>query len=379
VNTLETIVISMMIVVIVVIYIDYRLFNRYTLRTKLIVTFVPLILLSIILLSIFADRGLTTALTNAANQSLDTAASEVASRIDTFFITTIDSMRTEAQLPDFVASLDVEYYRPHFSNQVEILESLATKDPQFILSYALLNHDGLDIIDTYPPNAGTDESSQDYFKIPINDREPYISPILFSEDGVPSFYLSAPVFGINDDVVGVLRVQYDAAILQSLVEKSTGQAGEGSFAVLFDENLMHLAHGNETIAPAVNYKLLTMPTDMAWLDQMQTMQRLPQGDIDSLVTNLPELAEKLSNIKNEPFFTAKDIATGDKLDQVAVAELESKPWTVAFFQPREIFLAPITVQRQHTFWLALGIALAAVVASVWVGNVVTAPISRLTR
>ncbi len=377
-NTLEIIIAGIALAVIAIIYIDYRLFNRYRLRTKLIVTFVPLMLLSIIILSIFVDRGLNRALTSAANQSLNSAASEVASRIDTFFTTSIASLSTEAQLPDFVAFLDVEYYRPRYANQIEILESLTTKNPhQFILSYALLNHDGLDIVDTNSSNAGTDESSRDYFKIPVNEREPFISPVLFSEDGVPSIYLSAPVFGVNDDVVGVLRVQYDAAILQHLVEQSTGQAGEGSFAVLFDENLMHLAHGDEATAPEVNYKLLTLPTNTEWLTQMQAIGRVPQGDAETLTSNLPALAEKLTG--GEQFFTAEDVATGEKLDQVAVTKLKSQPWTVAFFQPREVFLSPITVQRRHIFLLTIIIALGSIAFAVWLGDIITAPITRLTK
>lgn len=378
-NTLEISVLVIITAIVLGIYIDYRLFNRYALRTKLIVTFVPLMLLAIAILSIFADRGLNTALTNAANQSLDSAASEVSSRVDTFFITTLGAMRTEAQLPDFIAYLDPEYFRPSFGNQVEVLESLAKKDPQYILSYALIDSTGLDIADTHAPNTGDDESEQDYFKIPFNNRLPYISPVLFSDKDVPSFYLSVPIFSVSDAVVGVLRVQYDAAILQHLIEQSTGKAGEGSFAVLFDENLMHLAHGEKDIAPIVNYKLLTVPSNMEWLAQMQSSHRLPAGSAETLSTELPILAEKLANAQNEPFFTAEDIATGDKLDQVAVVKLKSQPWTVAFFQPREIFLTPITVQRRHTLLLAIAIAFVSIAFAVWLGNVITKPIFRLTR
>lgn len=378
-NTIGIVIVGAVLAVAAGIFINYRLFNRYRLRTKLIITFVPLMLLAIAFLSLFADQSVNTALTNAANQSLDSAASEVASRIDNFIITSLGAMETEAQLPDFVAYLDPNYFRPSFGNQVEVLESLAKKDPQHIISYALLNGSGLDIADTHGPYTGADESTQNYFKIPFESGLPYVSPILFQEGRPPSFFMSTPIFGVADQPVGVLRVEYDAAIFQFLVEKSTGQAGDGSFAVLFDENLMHLAHGEGTIASTINFKLLTPPESMAWFEQMQSMQRLPQGDAENLSSDLPELAKNLSNAGNNKFFIAKDAATGNKLDQVAVTELESQPWKVAFFQPREIFLAPITVQRRRTFLLTIAIALAAIAFAVWLGNIITNPITKLTN
>ncbi len=359
-------------------YIDVQLFRRVSLRAKLILTFVPVLLLAVAVLGIFTDQGVRRALTTAANQSLVTAATESADRLDTFFLSSIDAMRTEAKLPDFVALLDRNYFRPSFGNQVDILRSLQEKDPEHILSYALLDKSGLNVSDTDSANFGRNESSREYFRVPLVSRQPYISPLYFEGGDTPVFYLSTPVFGADNTIVGVLRIKYSAALLQELMERSANKAGPGSFAVLFDENHMHLAHGNADIAPAVNYKLLVPPTNTDWLSEMQQKFRLPPGTPDELAVNLPELETNLRKSLSEPLFTATDIATGDKIDQVAVVRLQAQPWLVAFFQPREVFLAPITGQRRQALLLTIAVGLAALIASVWLGQILTSPITRLT-
>lgn len=359
-------------------YLEIRFFRNVSMRAKLVLTFVPVLLLSVALLGYLTDRDLGHALTQAANQSLLTAASESANRLDNFFITSLDAMRTEeAQLPDFVALLDPEYFRPDFGNQVEILQSLQRKDVEHILSYGLLNTNGLNISDTDSRLFGKDESDETYFKVPLESGYPYISPVLFEEDR-NIFVLSTPIYGVNDDIVGVLRVQYSAQILQDLIVESTGKAGPGSFAVLFDENHLHLAHGDETVAPLVNYKLLVPPSNTEWLKQMQDVKRVPLGTAEEVSVNLPELETNLRNSLTQPFFTAQDIATGDKINQVAVTRLESQPWLVAFFQPRDIFLTPITAQRRRSLMLTVLVGVGALAAAVWLGRILAAPIVRLT-
>ncbi len=359
------------------VFVNTRTFRNYSMRTKLIFTFAPVILVAIALLAYFYSQSTRAALTNAANQSLASAASETATRLDTFFVSNLKAMRTEAQLPDFVALLDPAYFRPNFGNQVDILQSLYRKDPEHIRSYALLNSNGLNIADTDSANFGKDEAQEEYFRVPLESGLPYISPVLFKEEG-PSFYLSTPIFGVSDEVVGVLRVEYDASILQTIVLKSTGRAGTDSFAVLFDENHLHLAHGNETYAPQANYKLVASIANENRVAELKAMQRLPDVPAEDLSTNLPELEASLENVDVSPFFTAQDIATGNKIDQVAVVRLESQPWTVAFFQPREVFLAPVLAQARRTILLTLVIGALALVAAVWFGRTLTVPIIQLT-
>ncbi len=360
-------------------YIDVKMFRRVSLRVKLILTFVPVLLLAVALLAIITNNSVRAKLTTAANQSLLTAATESVNRIDTFFITTQEAMRTEAELPDFVALLDSNYFRPDFGNQTDVLRSLSKKDTEHVLSYGVLNNAGLNIADSVSRNVGKDESDRTYFHAAETSRLPYASPVFFEgADSAPVFYISTPVFGVDDQIVGVLRVKYDAKILQDLIESSAGKAGPGSFAVLFNENNLHLAHGVADIAPTADYKLLVPPTNMDWLQRKQNAHRLPPGAPEDISMNLPELEEKMKSAQADPFFTAEDVATGNKIDQVAVRRMTSQPWSVAFFQPREIFLAPIASQQRRMLILAVTIGLGALIASVWLGQVLSNPIIRLT-
>ncbi len=361
-------------------YIDVLLFRRASLRVKLILTFVPVLLLAVAVLGIFTDRGVRAALTDSANQSLHAAAANTANQFDDLFIRQISAMRTEAKLPDFVNVLDPNSLLPTFGNQLNILRSLRQKDPAHILAYGLLNKSGLNISDANNAYTGLDESNTDYFRVPLVTRQSYISPLYFeNSDTPPVFYISVPVFGVKGDIVGVLRVKYTARVLSEMALNSAGKAGVGSFAVVFDENYMHVAHGDAGAAPKANYKLLVPPSDMNWLQIQQSKKLLPPGSPESISLDLTDLWQKLRNYEKQPIFTTQDVATGDKVDQVAVVQMRERPWLVAFFQPREIFLAPITGQRRRALVLTLLVGVAALIASVWLGQLLTKPIERLTN
>ncbi|KPK07394.1 MAG: hypothetical protein AMJ56_13375, partial [Anaerolineae bacterium SG8_19] len=105
--------------------------------------------------------------------------------------------------------------------------------------------------------------------------------------------------------------------------------------------------------------------------------RLPVLSPDELTTNLPDLAKKLDNSANEPFFTSQDVATGDRLDQIAVTGTENQPWLVAFFQPQDAFLTPVENQTRTAIILSVGVTAAVVAAAVILAGLLTRPILRL--
>jgi len=92
-------------------------------------------------------------------------------------------------------------------------------------------------------------------------------------------------------------------------------------------------------------------------------------------TNLPDLQQ---NLANASVFTAKDIATGNLVNRVAVAKMETQPWVVAFFQPQEVFLVPIIEQTRNTAFLAVFIGIAVLIAAIFVSQRLSGPIIRLT-
>jgi GAF domain-containing protein/HAMP domain-containing protein len=78
------------------------------------------------------------------------------------------------------------------------------------------------------------------------------------------------------------------------------------------------------------------------------------------------------------YFEATDIATGDRVNQVVVLNLMEPPWLLAFFQPQEIYLAPIETLANNTILLGLLSGLEAVVLGIGLTQILTRPIMSLT-
>jgi GAF domain-containing protein/HAMP domain-containing protein len=172
----------------------------------------------------------------------------------------------------------------------------------------------------------------------------------------------------------VLRMRYDATVLQTLVAQSNRLAGPDSFAVLFDEYHIRLAHGTapETILQAV------APLDRARLADLQAVHRLPDLPAEELSTDLPALEQNLTKAADQPYFTVEDAAISGRMNQAAVTTLKTQPWLVAFFQPQDVFLAPVEAQERRAVLLAVMIAGVVVGAALGMAQLLAGPIIRLT-
>ncbi len=362
---------------IVVIY-SLRHFPRFTLREKLIAAFLGVSLIPLVVIVTLSHQSTRATLINDANQRLDSAAKQTAATVDDFMANSLQTLRTEANVLEktgYLALPDRE--RAGSESELAALTQLKTyrdKNPLNIAAYAILDTQG-DLLLEYPPNSPKlDESNRDYIKTPVESGLPYASSVQFSPSaGGPFIYFSSPIFDEDDQVAGVLRARYKANILQELIARSTGLVGSQSFAVLFDENYIHLAHGT---SPDALYKLVA-PIGSERLAKLQELDLIENLPLDELTTELPELAAKLDNVSEEPFFSAEDIATGDLSNQVAVTSTGAKSWLVAFFQPQEVFLAPIEAQTRTAVLLAVIVTVLVVAVAVILARLLTGPITRL--
>ncbi|MBI4772509.1 MAG: GAF domain-containing protein [Chloroflexi bacterium] len=355
---------------------------NYTLRTKLILAFLAVALVPLGLLAFLNDRAARASLTETANQALFAGASQTAANIDNFINNTLNTIHAEAQLPELSEYLDLPAdQRPDSDLKKEVaalLQIMKNKDAR-IFTYSLLDRQGWVVASNSTLDIGADKSRRDYFQAPRSaaSTRPYVSPVDFSEGAESgSLFFSTPVRSAKLETVGVLVVRYNADILQQLVAQSNGLAGPDSFGVLFDENHIHLAHGT---APDTLFKTVA-PLDPARLAELQAAGRLPNRPAAELSTDLPELETKLANAAAQPFFTAHAarVANGGKVNQVAVTTLKTQPWSVAFFQPREVFLALAEAQTRGTLLLAALIAALVAAAAVSVSQILARPIARLT-
>lgn len=112
------------------------------------------------------------------------------------------------------------------------------------------------------------------------------------DEGDLSFYFSAPVFTRNGRVIGVLRIRYDAKILQDTLVRAVENSNvEGVVMDLFEENLIALAITDEP--EEILTTVITLPGDK--VAQLQAQNRLPEGSAESLSLNQADLEQNLKN------------------------------------------------------------------------------------
>lgn len=354
---------------------------NYTLRAKIILAclLVAMIPVSLVLgVSLWLQWS---AAERIANQNLLAAASETAVRVDSFIDTTQDAIRVEAQLPALIDYLSLPADQRADSSlrrDVEaVLQALSRKDTVNILSYALLDRQGVNQVDTDSLHEGEDLHTQDYFIAPLAEGVPFVSPVRFAlaERGA-SLDFSSPVRNATGGIIGVLRVRYSAVILQQIIFNNSGLGGNRSFAILLDENTILLAHGYDQ---TLLFKTLTS-FDAARIAELQADGRLPVGAPASLVAPLPEFAAGLDHPAAEPVFVAPLANEAGVFipHQLAVSPVTTQPWRVVFAQPREVFLAPLLAQAQALLGLALGLMVVVGGAAFWVARWLAGPIIRLT-
>ncbi|UCC89332.1 MAG: GAF domain-containing protein [Anaerolineales bacterium] len=351
----------------------------FTLRTKLIIAFLVVSLVPLGLLSYLNSRTSRAALTNAANQALFATASQTVAALDNFFNANLDAISAEAQLGAFEKYLSLPAEQRLGSAEeaqvVTILRAAGRRDTANISSYALLDRYGQNIVDTFAPDIGLDEQSFDYFQVPLETDEPYASPVMLGElPGQAYVYFSSPVHNESGEIVGVLRASYNASVLQQLLAQSNDLAGPDSFGILFDENHIHLAHGTK---PKTIFKFLA-PPDPARVSELKAARRLPDLPIGQLSTSLPVLDQQLATSTDQPFFVTEDAAAGGRINRVAVARMKTQPWLVAFFEPQDVYLAPVKAQSRTVALLAVVIAGMVAGVAAGVGQLLAGPVTRLT-
>ncbi|MBN1666985.1 MAG: GAF domain-containing protein, partial [Anaerolineales bacterium] len=351
-----------------------RQFSYFALQTKLLVLFLAVSLIPLGILAFLNNRASQSNLIDAARQNLVTSATLTSRDIDRFLSEIENKVLEEAQLPVF-QSLNSSFSR---TTLLENLVQLRQKDPTYIISYALLDRNGNVIIslpvENLPPYLGLPDIVVNSLQVNLVTADPYISPVLYDSEGQASLYVAAPILiASNNQPLGQLIARYDASALQDRMLANNNLAGADSFGVLFDQNLVYLAHGT---APSTLYKSVA-PLDETVFERLQSTARLPQGSPADLTTNLPELAEQLRGA--EAVFEATDFTDRERINQVGTSDLQNAPWTVAFFQPQDVFLAQIESQTQGTVILVVVIAALVAASSIGASRVLSTPIINLTE
>ena len=362
-----------------------RNLRNFSLRAQLISTFLLVSSLSVITVTLFSILYLQRTLTNDKNEQLYEAASRTAHLIDEFFISNLNAISAERQLPELIEfmslSSDQRLGSREEARATNILYLLAQKDPQNIASYALLDVEGTDIIDTNRLEIGENRSTQDYFSKVVETGESFASRVEFSINFVaPIIHFCAPIQGETGNILGVLCARYLISSISHMIEANSGLVGQGSYAFVVDENHIRLAHG---VDPTLAFKSV-VPFGEAALLKLKNENRLPDVAAEKISTDLPGLEQALNNSDVNPFYTGELGRSSDvtgsnaSVEQAAIASLQNHPWKVIYAINRGAFLAPIEAQTRRTAVLALAIATLAALGGLWMAQILTAPITQLT-
>ena len=349
-----------------------------SIRTQLIVSFLIVALIPLLLLAFINKQTTATALTDNAKQALSAAANETTNRIDAFIDANLNAVRVEAILPGLAGYLNLppteRENSPEQRLATETLIRLSRKDMLNVLSYALLDLQGKNVLDTNTPDVGKDESSQDYFQKTIETGLSFVSSMKRSPTipDLVTLFFSSPVRNARGNILGVLRVSYNATVVQQLVTRQTERAGAKSFAILLDENYIYLAHST---APKLLFKsIVPLPTDV--INKLQKEGRLPDNPHQELATNEPKLQEALDHHQSY-LITSLAETTAD--DLIAIARLQHQPWSVLFAQPIDVALAPVNKQIRDAIFLFAFIAGMVTIIAFVIGQLLTKPIIYLTN
>ena len=353
-----------------------------TLRVKLIAAFLAVALTPLVILTLLNKRTTEAALTENANQALSAAATQAATSIDVFMEANLDSVRVEARLPGLSSylSLSPEARKSAAEDRttaMRTLQGLIRKDTINVVSYALLDIEGKNVLDTVQVNINGDESKKAHFLKAMETGLPYVSEVTFSGE-VPQLIFSSLVRDSKNKKikVGVLRCIYNLSAVQRIILEQTRLGEEStSFAILLDENHVRLAHGR---SPGLVFKSL-VPLEPAQLQQLQAERRLPERPAAELSTNLQDFDKSLRPAEVR-FLKTRMNETGNDLNAVAVARLRHKRWTVAFVRPQSVFLDPIEERTtRDALVVASLIAVVVIAAAVLMAQLLTRPIIHVAR
>ncbi|HHO59257.1 MAG TPA: EAL domain-containing protein [Thiotrichales bacterium] len=352
--------------------------RQYTLRSKLLTAFLIIVLTSLGVQALLDNYIMSENLRQSANKVLITTAKSFAEKIDSFTRENSDYLKTEAALPAIINFI-VRKAEPPYNRQaiLEILRAFKSRQDDYILSYAILNRDGVNMVDTDPLKQGDDESGEVYYrnvKARHGDDAVYHSSIVFENDR-PILIFSSAINDLSGKMVGVLRAKYSANILSTMFERIQRTIGRGSFVMLLDENQLRLVHSRRK---DLAYTLAALPAADR-LAALKRQRRLPQN-VSRDYLESPGWVERLSHVSYEnPVIESTYTGLGTSKFLSAVYQLETEPWKIIVSQPLTTILEPVEAQKNSAFVLVSIIALVVVLVVLATTQLLLGPVKRLTN
>ena len=355
-----------------------RQFNSYTLRTKLVIAFTLVTITPLSILGIYSNTISRALITENARQDLSETSRQIGAQIDSYLTIQKANISIEAQQPAMRAYLELTPDQRAGSAQeasaIQVLSIFIRKSPGIIHSYALLDLQGSNLIDTLDEQQNRKEDQHDYFKQPIESGASFASSLIFNSEDDPYIYFSAPVRNDAGDIIGVLRAEYNPAIFQNILLASLPSQETGHlFALIDSETFVRIGYTGDTSNLYKSFKIFD-PQEFAALQRQNRLRRNAPIDVEPQ----NQLATNLENLSQTPFFTNNpDPNTSFDNALTTGTELDSIAWILMVSRQEAILFAPAEEQTRTTILLSMAMLAFAALAGYIASQVLTRPIISL--
>lgn len=352
------------------------------LRVKLILGALALSLIPITALALINTQYLRTSIQQQANSSLQVAVDQTTSEVDGFLLENIESVTNEAGLPAVVDYLLLDpQIRSGSALESEVLvtfRSLQSKQKVYLPSYAVLNFIGVNLLDTDSKNIGVSERSTSYFRQSATSGTTYVSAVEFAPSSRNAYInFISPVVNSSKQVMGYLRIRYDARIFQTLIESNVGLIGNRSYPILIDENGMRLADGSSPNLLFRTVNQISTDTYQGLLSSNRLPSYLPQSLINF---NQEDISRVAFSPRTSDFFTTSTVVVNKTISQLGIIKtLQYQPWNVIYLEDQSSLLSAINNQNRLSAIISTLIAAIVAVFITIVANSFSRPILQLTN
>jgi GAF domain-containing protein/HAMP domain-containing protein len=353
-------------------------YNTYALRTKIVIAFILVTIIPLVALGFFNSWSSAQSLQAQNKIQLSSLAHVVANTVDGFITVQLDSIHTDSRQSALSSYLELPRQERAGSeaerNARQMLTSLTRRDPIFIHSIALLDKNGLNILDTFEEQRGRNEGLQAYFKRPLQTGLAYASNIVF-QDKEAFIYISSPVKTQDNVTLGVLRVEYYATVLQSIV-RSVDPGNSGTIILLADtKTYLRTAYTGDRTELFTSFKNFN---DLE-LNVMQLEGRIPSLPRDQILKGTNDvIVAGLDKLQQTPFFNAYSGSLGSDTINTGVL-LETQPWVAVIRQSTKIYLAPIAEQYRTNILISMALVVFSIIAGFFASQILTSPLLSLAK
>lgn len=358
---------------------DWRHFANWPLRAKLATLFIlvslgPLTVAAMIDIQQAREQGL-----RDAGFLLAARADQLAGELDMFNQGYSRSVERLARLPEVVAfsnGLTTGATSP-ISAMRATLGVWPASDAQ-VRGVALLDPEGIVVVGSEPQLEGRSLAFHSYVMEGLRGKS-LISDVHAAEvevERVPTIAYVAPVLAADRSVSGLAVIWVRATALWNLAKASNGLAGANSFAVIFDEHGIRIAHtysDDIVFHPAGKLDSTTLESAIAEASFGERTR-----DLLNDVREFPEQFDRARSPDPDRSIFRGRAPVNEKWNYGVGRRLQRAPWTLFYMVPDESLEGPLADMKRHKTGLAGAIILFALAAGALFATTILRPLRSLS-